>query len=147
MQGFQFRLARVLRFRESQAKSEEAKLEALRQIGRRYEIELAALSEKLNESHRTAKAPASIDSFTLAALDGFERRVKREREEWQRKIRAQTEEIKKQEAVVVEARRKVELLNKLREGQRSQWEEAEARELDATVADFSAAEWNRRQLN
>lgn len=144
MRSFQFRLARVLQFRESQAAIEDSKLEAMRQTLRSYEAELASVSRSVDQAHRAAKVGAYVQPSALVALDRFESRTKRERDAWRKRIAAQTELVRTQETAVIEARRRVELLKKLRDARRSEWEEESSHELEAMVADFSAAQWNRR---
>lgn len=144
MRSFHFRLQRVLRLRETEAKSEEAKLEQARQVLHGYESALQALLRSADSSQRCAKEAKFVQSFALAALDRYEGQVKREQEQWRSRIAAQESAIAGQRQLVVAARRKVELLKKLRDAQAAEWQAEANRELEQTIADFSAAEWSRR---
>lgn len=145
MRTFRFRLERVLGLREAQARVEEAKLEQLRHRLRSLETELENVSRSLDSSHAAIKQSPFVEPFRLAALDQHEARIRREQEQFRNRIATQRQQVEIQKQAVVEARRKVELLKKLRESRRSDWNLGAQRELESGVADFSAAEWNRRR--
>jgi flagellar export protein FliJ len=144
MTAFKFRLARVLNLKETQLKTEEFKLEALLRERARMQADIEAVELTLqNERHRMEAATYSSSAQWLA-FEHFKRRAEKDLQEAARKLAAQDAVIEKQRAVIVEARRGVLLLEKLREKRRADWQLAADKEMEELTADFSAAQWLRQ---
>ncbi len=144
MKSFSFSLARVLHIRETQLKTEEGKLEVLLSGRKRIENEIEKLRESARQARQTLSGQPSLTSVELMALQSFEKYSEREETACRARISSHTLLIEKQMTVVVESRRNVRLLEKLRDRQFAAWRTEEGKELAALAEDFSAAQWARR---
>lgn len=143
MTAFKFRLQRVLHLRESQLKTEEFKLEALLQQRARMQAEIEAAQRIVQSERQMMESATYSTSAQWLAFEQFKRRAEKERAEALRKLAAHDEVVEKQRAVIVEARRAVLLLEKLREKRRADWQIGADKEMEELAADFSAAQWLR----
>jgi hypothetical protein len=145
LKSFQFRLASVVRIRELQRRTEESKLEALLAQRARIESEMDEQQKSLDRSWISTKSQPTLFSADLAAMQSVEQQVKKDRAAFRNRLVAQDELILKQRAAVVEVRRKLRLLEKLRVKRHDEWEVEADRELAALVDDTTGARWMRRQ--
>jgi flagellar export protein FliJ len=145
MKAFQFNLARVLQLRESEAKSEESKLEQMSAIRARMEAERDALIASFERAAQAVKSQQAVHPSELIALDMYKTHVEREKAQWASRIVTQSDAIEKQRARVIQARARVRLLEKLRERRKAEWQVAADREMQELAADFSAAQWRRER--
>ena len=145
MHKFEFRLERVLRMREATARAAESVLE--RERARRFELEseLEALKLSAAKAGREVKAQQWVRMFPLTEVEHYTNRVDRETKELLARIAKQIEVIRRQEAVVVEARRNVRLLEKLRDQRWKEWQAEADRESQKLTADYLAALWVRER--
>ena len=143
MTAFKFRLERVLHMRNSQLRTEEIKLEALMHRRAQMQAEMDAAELSLLRERQSIESAAYSNSAQLLAFEHFKKRAEKDRQEAQRQLSAHDEAIEKQRSVIVEARRGVLLLEKLREKRRADWQIEADKEMEALTADFSAAQWLR----
>jgi flagellar export protein FliJ len=143
MKAFQFRLKRVLELREMQLKNEEAKLEQLWSARRRMEAEMQAMEESLKKARTELSKQATLRSSDLLTLELYDRHIVSERKHWEARLVAQDQAIERQQAVVVEARRLVRLLEKLRERRQAEWQAGQEKELEELATEFATAQWGR----
>jgi len=135
MKRFRFSLERALAVRRTQAEAERARLEPLLQAYSALDDELEARCAERDQCWLTAAPGTAPD---LAALAGAERyrhylaEVTARLEERRRQLAAQ---IDAQRAALIEARRRQELLEKLRARRRREWEAASIRELEELAGD------------
>jgi len=138
MKKFSFPLETARRWRERQAEMEEARLQTL--FGQRQAIErrMAALDDELRVEHRRIEGRSS-DARELAMLDEFRIWVNREKQrltagraECERRIAAQR-------ATVVEARRRFQLVDRLKEKALIEWHAANAKEQEDMAAELYLA--------
>ena len=143
MKRFEFRLHRVRDLRRQQLELEEVKLQALA-------AEWAALDragENLrNETAKTRQSlmvTGSVEAQELVAADrylrGLQTAAKRHADkvaDWQLRVR-------KQQESMVEARRRVRLLEKLETKQLNAWKTAADREQESLSAELYLARWKR----
>ncbi len=144
MKRFDFPLERVLRWRQEQAALEELKLRQLRvDLGR-----LAAARHKIEadaaESHRYVFSQAGIDAALLKSLDSYRqhsavqiRSIESRERQWEAKI---VEQLSR----VMEARRKSELLERLRRDSLQRWRAAANKEQEDLAAELFLAKRPRR---
>jgi flagellar export protein FliJ len=144
MTAFKFRLARVLDLKETQLKTEEFKLEALLRERARMQADIEAVELTLRDERHRMEAATYSSSAQWLAFEHFKRGAERDLREALRKLAAHDDVIEKQRAVIVEARRGVLLLEKLREKRRTDWQIAADKEMEELTADFSAAQWLRQ---
>lgn len=141
MTRFDFRLARVLDYRQKQLEAADqvlrtlvAELEGLRgqkeALGGRYLAEEAAL--------RIAVAPRPAE---LAALSAFRRHVRLEQAKLDRLIFECGRRVEKQRAEVLEARRRFRLLEKLHDKSKAGWAAAFSKEIDSLAEESYLARW------
>lgn len=145
MKSFRFRLQRVLDLRESEAQREEAELERLRTERSHMEAQRNALAASFEWMNTAVRTQQFLHPSDLVMLDRYKQRYQREQNEWNKKLAAQDSAIEKQKACVVTARGRVQLLEKLREKRRGEWQAESDREMEELTADFSAAQWLRER--
>ena len=138
MKKFTFPLETARRWRERQAEMEEGRLQALFGEKKTIERRMAALDEELQAEHRRIEERTS-DARELAMLDEFRTWVNREklrlgaaRGECERRIAAQ-------QAAVVEARRRFQLVDRLKEKALIEWHSASAKEQEELAAELYLA--------
>lgn len=145
MKAFYFRLQRVLQLRETEVKTEEAKLEYLYSERTRMESERDALNNSVDRMSSAVRGQQFLRPSDLVALDQYKEHVKRELVRFAQKLAAHETEIEKQRARVTAARARVKLLEKLREKRHNEWGTERDRELEELAADFSTAQWLRER--
>jgi flagellar export protein FliJ len=127
---FTFRLDRVMDWRRTQARIEQAKLERLFGELRNIDAREDALRVQRAESEMAMIAESATTGFALAALATFQRfavtetiRLGTKRQECRRRIAAQMQ-------VMADKRRDVRLLERLREDRFKTWQTELGRESD-----------------
>jgi flagellar export protein FliJ len=143
MKRFHFPLERVRRWRAEQAAVEELKLQGL------YGRMAALVDEKAKvESERAASEhqvleQASVEASELQALDAYRWHARNRIagiEKRQRDVAAQVEQ---QRQTLMEARRKAELLERLKTKMFEQWRALTDREEETVAAELYLAKWRR----
>jgi len=143
MSGFRFPLKRVLALRETQLSIEQADLDRLR-------LELQAILNALNElesrADRETEFIRQTRFITGAEISGIaiakewiieeKKRLLSRIEDCQRAIAEKT-------AIVIEAERKVRLVERLKERRRKSWIEGENRQLEELAGETAIAGWRR----
>jgi flagellar export protein FliJ len=145
MTRFHFRLQRVLEWREKQLELEDIRFK--RQIAQiagldqaRAELQSAGLQAELQ-----LRSSASVSGRDLSDLAGFRRYVQtRGRELAARRAEAQ-KQLEAQQSIMLEARRRCRLLERLKDRRLSEWQTARDRELDQLASESFLARWVRRQ--
>src|SRR5690349_2246185 len=121
MKRFEFRLERVVAWREEQMAVEEAQLHQLQAESASLDARRLALDAEQAAAARALVRAATMTAEDLYREDGSRRYAARERE----RIAAQKTETERrivdQRKRVLEARKKVELLNRLRAKRQASW--------------------------
>lgn len=145
MKKFQFPLDRVRRWREEQAAVEELKLQ-------RWYTQLAALDEERarveNEraaSERKVLAQASVEAAELQALEAYRGHVRSRIGGIDKRRGEVTAEIEKQRQRLVEARRRAELLERLKTRMFDAWQAAADGEEETLAGELYLAKWRPRR--
>jgi hypothetical protein len=146
MKSFSFRLDRVMRLRETSLRAEEEKLEQLRRGADRIERDRDAAEQAFERSRDSVQSDSSLRGSHLRALDFYRERAARERVAFARQMAVLAGETERQNKAVVEARRALRLLERLRERRLAEWRAASDYELEALSADFSTSQWLRNEL-
>ncbi len=132
MKRFTFPLERVLRWRRTQAELEEARLAELFGELERIRREIAALERELAGGEEALLAAArkgeAVDPRTLAFLEEFRRYVRGRRRELRGSETELEWRISEQRKALVEARRRVRILEKFKEKKFGEWRLAADRE-------------------
>jgi len=135
---FSFPLETARRWRERQAEMEEGRLQALFAEKRAIERRTAALADELLAEHRRIEDRSS-EARELALLDAFRTWVNREKRRLGA-LRAECERrIAAQQAALVEARRRFQLVDRLKEKALVEWHAANAKEQEDLAAELYLA--------
>jgi hypothetical protein len=144
MRRFQFRLQSVLGWRVVELELEEGRLEQLFTERRRWDEEALALEARRRESARLIAAK-TLDGQQLAAFTNHRRYLEREsarissqRADCEKRIAAQRQR-------VVEAERKVRLLERLKERRLAEWTLDFNREMEALASETFLSKWAREK--
>ena len=143
MKRFVFRLESVLRWRRSLFEQEQNRLRGL--VAERDAI-LLRLKEIEELRQRAGQALLEAPALTggeLAALEAYRRRLGLERVRRQQELADCEARIEAHRQRVLEARRRVRLLERLRERRFAEWEAELNRELEALAAESYLARWKR----
>lgn len=141
MQNFRFPLDRVLSWRQKQLEGEQARLVLLVAEQERLEATRLAILAAWEWAGRQMLAAGSMDGSDIAALGGYRARLEREREANERQQKDARERIVGQRMRVVEACRRVRLLEKLRLRKLDEWRVAWNREIENFAGEAFLARW------
>jgi flagellar biosynthesis chaperone FliJ len=142
---FRFRLQKVLDWRQMQLEIEELNFKrqaaALADLDRaRAELEAAAIKAEVQ-----VRDWSPLAGRDLAALGSFRLYVKtKEREIAARRAECQ-EKLDAQQRVMLEARRRCRLLERLKERRFAEWDLAQNRELEQLATESYLAQWSQRR--
>ena len=143
MTRFHFPLEKVLDFRRLQLEAEEAKLEALHSERLALAAESAHLESETTKTRLSLMVTGVAEAQDLVASDLYlrhlfagKKRLAARLEDW--KARAD-----KQQTAIVEARRRVRLLEKLEERKLREWQAGADREQENLASELYLATWKR----
>lgn len=142
MKRFQFPLERVRRWREEQAEYEKSRLQQLHG-------QLAALGEEKSRVERERVqcaqrilGQASVEPGELAALDVYRAHVRSRIERIEDRRREVQGWIEQQRQRVLEARRRAELLERLKSKKLEEWQTAADREEETLAGEVYLGKWS-----
>jgi len=141
MQSFQFRLEQILRWRRKEFEAEEARLGPLLAEQKRLEAARREILAARDRAGRELMATRRVDGSDLAALGSFRVRLERDLEANARERREAAERLAGQQARVMEAHRRVRLLEKLRHRKLEEWRVTWNRELENFAGEAFLARW------
>lgn len=144
MKRFVFRLESVLRWRRSLFEQEQNRLHALVAERDAILLRLKELEELRQRAEQALLEAPAVTGSELAALEAYRRRLNLERARKQQELTDCEARIEAQRQRVLEAQRRVRLLERLRERRFSEWEAELNRELEALAAESYLARWKRR---
>ncbi|MGA2269356.1 MAG: hypothetical protein ABSH44_12875 [Bryobacteraceae bacterium] len=145
MIAFRFPLQKVLDWRRTQLEMEENKFKqlaaALANLDRaRVGLEAAGVTAEIQ-----VRDWSPLAGRDLAALGAFRLYVQRKRRELARRRAECQEKLAAQQIAMLEARRRCQLLERLRDRRFSEWELAWNRDLEQLAAESYLAQWSRRR--
>jgi len=140
---FVFRLESVLRWRRSLFGQEHNRLRALVAERDAILLRLKELEELRQRAEQALLEAPAVTGSELAALEAYRRRLNLERARKQQELADCEPRIEAQRQRVLEAQRRVRLLERLRERRFSEWEAELNRELEALAAESYLARWKR----
>jgi flagellar export protein FliJ len=138
---FEFRLARVRDFRRRQLDIEDAKIEVLRVERRQLDAESLRLKNEVAGTRNSLMVTGSVDAQELVAADHYLHSLAIEGKRQAVKLADWQQRTAKQQQVMVEARRRLRLLEKLEEKQLRLWKEEADREQENLSAELYLARW------
>jgi flagellar biosynthesis chaperone FliJ len=143
MKKFQFSLGRVMDYRQTLERVEEAKLQTLYAELRGIDERKASINDERTRSERAVREEKRPSGLELAALDTFRRfavaeltRLEQKRAECAKRVAAQIQ-------VVAQKRRDVRLLDQLRGSRLKAWQREADREIDQYAEEAYLAKWGR----
>jgi len=143
MTGFQFPLQKVLDWRRTQLELEEVRFKqqvaALAELdGARARLEAAGMQAELQ-----VRDWSEMRGGDLAALGSFRLDVKqRENQIAARRVECQ-KSLETQQRIMLEARRRSRLLERLKDRRLAEWQATRDRELEEIASDSFLAKWGR----
>jgi flagellar export protein FliJ len=144
VKSFHFPLEKVLEWRRTQLELEEAnfrkQMAALAELDRQA-AEIEASGKRTEALVRAWNPVAGGD---LEALDRFRQHVKTRELEMQVPRQDARRRLAAQQQVMLEARRRLRLLEKLKERRRAEWQAACAKELEEMASESFLARWAGR---
>jgi flagellar export protein FliJ len=143
MERYRFSLARVLDWRRQQQQIEEETLAALLAEHQALDRARQEADREASRLHAEPREDGSHLAAELAAADGYRRVMRRKSAQLRRESEQCAARIAAQRQRLLEARRRVRLLERLETAQRRQWEAAFARQQDALATDLYLARWRR----
>jgi flagellar export protein FliJ len=141
MKPFRFPLERVLEWRRGEFETEQAALRLLHAEREGTAARRRTLAESLERERRMLVSPGDVSGETLAALEAYRDWVRRETLRLEDRIRQLDRRIAEQRGRVIEAQRKVKLLERLREKALRQWTAEVNREIESFAAEAFLARW------
>lgn len=145
MERFQFPLEKVLRWRSAQFAAEESRLKTLLEQRVRLQAartELGAEKSKLSSSLTTL---VDLRGDDLQAASVYSLRLRRQAEKLAEQLAACEKDLRVQTKKYQDAKRRVQLLEGLKERKLAEWQYSSARELETLAAESYLAKWNRDQ--
>jgi flagellar export protein FliJ len=142
MKKFSFPLETARRWRERQAEIEEVRLQALFAEKQSMEDRVAALQAELEAEHRRIE-DTSFDAGELARLDEFRVWVMRDKQRLRSSLADCEKRIAAQRAVLVETRRRFQLVDRLKDKALLEWGRAGAKEQEDLAAELYLARRGR----
>jgi flagellar export protein FliJ len=139
MKRFEFRLSRVLDFRQTQAEVERSRLLGLLAAVQRIDNEAESLRRQAADARGQLERSASVSGEELFALNGFERHIRNRTAMLDRARNEAQLQVRKQQAAVIAAEQKVTLLLKLRQRKLVRWTLEEEKERETVAAESHLA--------
>jgi hypothetical protein len=144
MKAFEFRLRRALDLRKTQLELEENTLRQL--AGKLDELALAAVKLDLvkGRAEVAVRQAAVVEAADLWALSAYRQRIMAELRELALRREAAERQVAGQRQKVLEAQRRVRLLEKLEQRRHAEWSREADREMESLAAESFLTMWNRR---
>ena len=121
MKAFRFRLDRVLDWRRTELDLEESRLKQLHASIAALDRERAALESTRDAAARALLCQVAVDGTELHALSAYRTAVRRQSDRLLQKRRGRQAELDEQQQKLLEARRRLRLLENLKERRRVEW--------------------------
>jgi len=145
MQQFRFRLQRVLQWQERVCRLEEEKLRQSTALASQTEEKLAQLAAQRVAIEQEFSTQAVLAPADLQALGEFRRKAVAVREALEREQKARLAAVAVQREKLIAERRKMEIIEKLRERALQEHTRAADREAEALSHESYLAAWTTRR--
>lgn len=143
MKAFQFRLAKVLSWRRTQLELAEAELERERTALRAVQTAMSELTRRDDAVTEAMRRMSSASGADVADIARFREWMSHETRVLQSRHAECERQIEAGLAAVTEARRKVELLERMKERRRGKWDAEFNLELEQLAGESALAAWRR----
>ena len=141
MKKFEFRLQRILEWRQTQAAIEELKLQRLHAERAELESRRASLAEDYGSSQKSLLREGPVTGTDLEALDHARKAAAAQVVRVDVALRSVEQRATVQMSTVTNKRREVRLLEQLRETKLQEWTRALAKEIDQQAQEAHLARW------
>ena len=142
MKPFQFRLERVLEWRRRQAEFEQHKLGQALAQAQRLEAERLALAESRRQAQLDAVHANATTAEDLWMLRDYLVQADRQDRLLAERVSKQARVVENQRHVTMEAQRRREALERLRQSRQDEWRREINRELEAFASEAFLARWS-----
>jgi len=143
MTSFKFRLQRVLDFRRTQFQIAESECHRAGAKLHAIQAQQAALASRKAETRKAVARAPETTGQELAPLPGWYGWTVSTSRQLGQLERVAAQELQKRRNALVEAQRKVRLLEKLRDNRHAQWQVAFDREIEELAADSTNSRYCR----
>jgi flagellar export protein FliJ len=143
---FQFSLDKVLRWRSVELTGEEAKLKALVQEQLHLQKLLAEVSAERSKLISSLGTMPDLRGDDLRTLTACGLRLRRNAETLAQHLLRCGRDLAKQRKKYSEAKRRVRLLEELRDRRLEEWKYEESAQLEELASESFLANWNRERL-
>jgi flagellar export protein FliJ len=146
MAKFQFSLEKVLRWRSVELTAEEAKLKALVQEQLHLQTQLAEVSAERSKLISSLGSMPDLRGDDLRTLTACGLRLRRNAENLAQQLLRCGRDLAKQRRSYSQAKRRVRLLEELRDRRLREWKYEEAAQLEELASESFLANWNRDRI-
>lgn len=146
MASFRFSLEKVLRWRSVELTTEEARLKALVQQQLQLQTMLAEVSAERSKLISSLGSMPDLRGDDLRTLTACGLRLRRNAENLAQQLMKCGRELTKQRKRYGEAKRRVRLLEELKNRRLQEWKYEEAALLEELASESFLANWNRDRL-
>jgi hypothetical protein len=146
MAQFQFSLEKVLRWRSVELAAEEAKLKALVQEQLHLQTKLAEVSAERSKLISSLASLPNLRGDDLRTLTACGLRMRRGAEDLAQKLLRCGRELPIQRKKYGEAKRRVRLLEELKDRRLQEWKYQESVLLEELASESFLANWNRERI-
>jgi flagellar export protein FliJ len=146
MARFQFSLEKVLRWRAVELAGEEAKLKSLVQEQLHLQTLLAEVSAERSKLISSLGSMPDLRGDDLRTLTACGLRLRRNAETLAQRLLQCGRELAKQRKKYSEAKRRVRLLEELKDRRLQEWKYEEAALLEELASESFLANWNRERM-
>jgi flagellar export protein FliJ len=143
MTAFKFRLDRVLDYRRTLLQIAEAEFHRASMGLHSIQAQQAALASRKSETRKTYARLPEVIGRDLESLPTWFRWTLTESAHLNDRERAAEQELQKRREALVEAQRKVRLLERLREDRHTHWRAESDREIEELAADSTSSRFSR----
>jgi flagellar export protein FliJ len=146
MARFHFSLEKVLRWRAVELTGEEAKLKAMVQEQLHLQTLLAEVSAERSKLISSLGTMPDLRGDDLRTLTACGLRLRRNAENLSQQLLRCSRELAKQRKKYSEAKRRVRLLEELKDRRMQEWKYEEAAQLEELASESFLANWNRDRI-
>lgn len=136
MARFHFRLDTLLRWRERQVEMSEIRLKSALAVLQAVEAEMESWRERRVQAQRYVLTAVEFQPGELAAVSDFGRLALVRLEELHPRLLEAMKQVEACQAELMELRRKVKLLERLKERRREEWQAAEDHALEESLSEM-----------
>jgi flagellar export protein FliJ len=144
MRAYQFRLQRALEWRRTQLDMEENRLRQAAAVLEAMALEAVKIELVKSRAEVAVRQSPAVDAGDLWALAAYRQRLLAELQALAQRRQDAEKTLAEQRRKVLEAQRRVLLLENLDQRRRAEWSRQQDRELEALASESFLASWNRQ---